>query len=47
VNGTSKELEVSASIINDRTMVPARAVAEAFGCNVSWDNDTRSVIIEE
>jgi hypothetical protein len=28
-------------------MVPARAVAEAFGCNVSWDNDTRSVIIEE
>ena len=41
------ELDVPAQIINDRTMVPARAVAEAFGADVQWDGDTRTVIITE
>jgi len=28
-----------------RTYVPVRFVAEAFGCNVGWDADTKTVII--
>ena len=32
-------------IINDKTMIPVRFVAEEFGFNVEWKNDTRSVII--
>ncbi len=45
VNGQVKTLDVPAQIMNERTMVPVRAVAEAFGCEVSWDNDTRTVVI--
>lgn len=45
VNGAVKTLDVPAQIMNDRTMVPVRAVAEAFGCTVEWNNDTRTVII--
>lgn len=45
VNGTVKTLDVPACIMNSRTMVPVRAVAEAFGCKVEWDNNTRTVII--
>ncbi len=47
VNGEAKTLDVPAEIINGSTMVPARAVAEAFGCEVNWNNDARRVYIEE
>jgi len=39
------ELDVPAQIINDRTMVPARAIAEAYGVGVEWDPTTRTVIL--
>ena len=45
VNGTAKTLDVPAMIIEGRTMVPARAVAEAYGCDVQWDGETRTVTI--
>lgn len=45
VNGSVKTLDVPAQIMNERTMVPVRAVAEAFGCKVDWNNDTRTVVI--
>lgn len=45
VNDDVKELDVSASIINGSTMVPARAVSESFGCDVKWDNESKTVII--
>ena len=45
VNNDIKYLDVPAKTINGRTMVPARAVAEAFGCNVSWDEANNAVII--
>lgn len=32
-------------IINNRTFVPLRIIGEAFGKEVSWDNDRRSVVI--
>lgn len=41
-----KFLDVPAKIINGRTMVPARAIAEAFGYDVSWDADNNTVVIE-
>lgn len=43
VNGQPKYLDVAGQIINDRTMVPLRAISEAFGAVVYWDNDTRTV----
>lgn len=39
------ELDVSATIINDRTYLPLRAVGEALGCDVDWDASSRTVII--
>lgn len=39
------ELDVPAVIKNDRTFVPIRAIAEAFGERVHWDNDKRVVVI--
>ena len=39
-------LDVPATIINDSTMVPLRAVCEAMGTTVNWDNKTRTVYIE-
>ena len=38
-------MDVSPMIINDRTMIPARAVAEAYGATVSWDAETSTVTI--
>ena len=43
VNGQPRYLDVAGQIINDRTMVPLRAISEAFGAIVYWDNDTRTV----
>jgi len=45
VNGAEVALDVPAKIIDDRTMVPARAIAESFNLNVNWDGATRTVII--
>ncbi|MBQ3426716.1 MAG: copper amine oxidase N-terminal domain-containing protein [Clostridia bacterium] len=46
VNGTPIALDVAPMISEDRTLVPARAVAESFGADVDWDQDTRTVIIK-
>lgn len=40
-------LDTAPEIINDRTMVPIRAIAEAGGCKVSWDGENREVIMED
>lgn len=45
VNGEQKKLDVAPMIIDGRTMVPVRFVAEAFGCNVGWDGEKRIVSI--
>lgn len=39
------EMDVTPYVKNGRTYVPVRFVAEAFGCSVGWDGDTRTVII--
>ena len=46
-NGKVYEVtEVSPKTINGRTMIPARVAAEIFGRSVSWNQDTKTVIIE-
>gem|GEM_PF-626151 len=44
-NGVHIELDVPASIINGRTLVPARFIAETIGCRVLWENKSNTVII--
>jgi hypothetical protein len=39
-------LEVSTQIIDGSTMIPARALAEALGAKVIWDEDHQTVVIE-
>lgn len=39
------EIDKAPVIVNGRTLVPVRAVAESFDCNVSWDQDTKTVSI--
>ncbi|MCD8049015.1 MAG: leucine-rich repeat protein [Clostridia bacterium] len=46
-NGEEIAVDVPAQLINDRTMVPARVIAEAFGANVEWNNNGRTVLITE
>ncbi len=46
-NGQEKILDVPAQIMNGRTMVPVRAISEAFQCQVGWDQNTRTVTVEE
>ena len=46
-DGKDISLDVPAQLISDRTLVPARAVAEAFGCNVDWNGNTQTVTITE
>ena len=38
-------LDVAPEIIGERTMLPIRAAAEAFGAEVSWDDATKTVVI--
>jgi len=41
INGVEKTMDVSATIINSRTMVPIRVISEAFGYSVQWDDSKR------
>lgn len=47
VNGVAKELDVPAQLINGKTMVPVRAISEAFDCNVQWNGAKKYVIIRQ
>ncbi len=47
VNGEAKNADVAPEISNDRTMLPARFVAEAFGAVVGWDASTQTVLIQK
>ncbi len=41
------ELDVAPKIVNSRTFVPVRFIAEQFGLNVNWDEENWTVIIGE
>ncbi|NLJ71454.1 MAG: hypothetical protein GX333_00395 [Syntrophomonadaceae bacterium] len=41
------DAKLSAIVYNDRTYLPVRALGDAIGVKVDWDNDTRTVILGE
>ena len=43
LDGRQLTFEVAPVIENDRTLVPLRAIFEALGASVNWDNKTRTV----
>jgi len=45
IDGKVIESEVAPLIVKDRTMVPVRVISEALGCQVSWQNAERRVLI--
>ncbi len=45
VNGNAVTLDSPACMVNDRTLVPVRAIAEAYNTTVSWDEATQTVNI--
>ena len=44
-NNKAQTLYVAPVILNGRTMLPARFIAESFGFDVNWDNDTKTISI--
>ena len=46
VNSTSVSMDVPARLINGKTMVPLRFLSEELGYTVTWDEETRTAIIE-
>ena len=44
-NGEGINLDVPAKIKDDRTLVPLRAISEAFECEVYWYGDTKTIRI--
>lgn len=46
LNGQIKYMDTAAVLKEDRTFVPARYVAEAFGASVRWDGAIKTVYVE-
>lgn len=44
-NGGEYTLDVAPQIINDRTMLPVRFIAESFGLGIAWEGDASTVHI--
>lgn len=45
LNNAAQTLDVAPVIINDRTMLPIRFIAESFGFDVDWTQETQTVTI--
>ena len=45
LNGQGDKIDTAPVIINGRTMLPLRYVAESFGFKTDWDADTKSITI--
>src|SRR5690554_5114412 len=43
VDEISIDFDVSPEIINNRVMVPFRAIADALSANVNWEQDTKTI----
>ena len=46
-NEKTVSLDFPATIVDSRTLVPVRAIAESFGSTVGWDGETKTVLIED
>ncbi|MFB0832163.1 N-acetylmuramoyl-L-alanine amidase [Brevibacillus laterosporus] len=47
INGKAQTLEATPELINNRMLLPLRFVGEALGATVGWDNDSRTVIVNQ
>ena len=47
VHNQKIKFDTAPIIVNDRTLVPLRAVSEAFDYDVNWDEDTKTVTISK
>lgn len=47
VNGVPHTLDVPAALIDGRTVLPLRFVAEALGLTVGWEHETQTIVITE
>lgn len=47
VNGEKLETGTPAVIVDERTLVPLRAVSEALGCDVAWNGDTQGITLTD
>ncbi|MGI5911219.1 MAG: stalk domain-containing protein [Syntrophomonadaceae bacterium] len=47
VNGEAQTMDVAPEISSDRTMLPARYVAEGLGYQVGWDPATQTVLLSK
>lgn len=45
LNNVAHTLDVAPTVINERTMLPIRFVAEGFNLGVAWDGDTQTVSV--
>jgi hypothetical protein len=45
INGVASTFDTPSAIVNNRTLMPVRMLAEAIGATVTWDEASRSVLI--
>ena len=45
INDIPFEMDVPAQVVNDRTLIPLRVMAESIGKKVEWDADNRLIYI--
>lgn len=46
IDGEAFQLDVPAMLLNNRTMLPLRAVGDALGLNVHWDSSTGKITLK-
>lgn len=46
LNNEEQTLDAAPTVINDRTMLPIRFIAESFGYDVTWNESTQTVTIK-
>lgn len=47
INGTARTLDVAPAVINDRTMLPIRFIAESFHFSVDWQEAAQLITIKK
>ena len=45
VNGKTVQMGIAPQLMNERTMIPVRFVAENLGAKVKWDEENKTVVI--
>lgn len=46
-DGVELDFDVPAQVVNNRTVVPIRFLAEIFGMKIDWDNDLDGVVVDD